>query len=1140
MPRKSLRSRSVLRLLALTLINILSFTGIAHLTPPVAASALLHATPHHRPESIHAKNPAPSQTNQAAQTRLSEAYGKLPLQFETNQGQADAQVKFISRGQGYSLFLTATEAVLALRKAGGERTKNKAKPSSSVASVVRMKLVAANPHSQVSGREPQAGRINYFTGNDARRWRADVPTFARVQYDDVYPGIDLVYYGNQRQLEYDFRLAPGANPNNIRLTFDGANKLEIDRATGDLILHVTEGQVRQHKPVIYQEVNGVKHHVAGHYVLANNQQVSFQIDDYDTTKPLVIDPVVSYATFLGGSAEDFGNSIAVDDAGNAYVTGYTYSTNFPVVGAAQSNPGGTNSFYDAFVTKLNAEGSALIYSTYFGGDRDDIANSIAVDSIGNAYLTGQSQSSNFPTTANAFRRTSTMPDAFVTKLDANGALAYSTLLGSSGNGSDGRGIAIDRAGNAYVTGGTGGITTTPGAFQTASTSGETAFVTKLNPDGSALVYSTYLGGRTTDFGRGIAVDSAGNASVTGTTFSTNFPTMNAFQSAHANGGNGSDAFVTRLNNTGSGLIFSTYLGGGSDDAGTGIAVDTSDNAYVTGYTFSNNFPTVRALDNANGGGFDAFVAKFSFSGSPDYVTYLGGSGDDVGSGIAVDGFRNAYVTGWTSSINFPTADAVQPRAGHADASCAGVCTDAFVTKLNDGGSSLVHSTYLGGNGNENYFGGGFSFRQIFGGIAVNNTGDDVYITGSTSSATTFPTTTPYQPTFGGITDAFVVKLDEVALSGRITELNGNGIAGVTITVTVDRENEPDTAITTETDANGNYRIIDVPGGCSIFVVPSRDGYTFNPPITGGVSSRCDVVFRNEVINFFGGTQAYTISGRVIDAAGNGVSGAQLTLTATRQAFTRQLFTDGSGNFFDGGLLAGDNYMLTLADSFTPSGERRFFSPPSRTFNNLSSNQSVVFEENVRIIGRLTTDGGAALTGGQITYSYTVQRDGFTGGAGSGTANLVFGNTYSVSLPAGSTGIISASQAGYSFNPPGLRFENLRANTTVNFTGTPATTYNIVGRVLDGQGNGIAFLPITLNGSQLREVRTDSNGRYTFANVPAIGTYTVRPAQPLSFGRPTVIYSFKLNTRTFTNLSGNQNADFVAAPFRSPRFSRTRK
>jgi len=536
--------------------------------------------------------------------RVSESYGRLPLHFEANQGQAHKDVRFFSRGAGYGLYLTPSEAVLVLTRPDAKRDVRGVSEPQAKSVALRMSLVGAARKPLVSGLEEQPGKANYFTGNDPAKWRTSVPTYAKVHYSEVYPGIDLLYYGNQRQLEYDFVVAPGADPQNITLAFKGAYKIAID--AGNLVVHVGGSEIRQHKPVIYQEIDGVRREIRGGYVLKGANRVGFRLATYDRSRPLVIDPVLAYSTYLGGGA---GVAIAVDGNGNAYVTGYAGS--IPTTsGAFQGTPRGAR---DAFVTKLNSVGSALVYSTYLGGSSEDSASGIAVDADGNAYITGATNSTDFPPTAGAFQPVFAggLWDAFVTKLDSTGStLVYSTYLGGMGF-DQAFAIAVDDRGHAYTTGRTTSTNfPTVNAFQGFSGGGFDAFVTKLDPTGSALVYSTYLGGSSGEEADGIAVDLQGNAYVTGVTNSTNFRTTSgAFQPAHA-GGNSQEAFVTKLDPIGS-LVYSSYLGGSGYEVGFAIAVDPGGNAYVTGETGSSDFPTTPGAFSHSFHGFfqDAFVAK---------------------------------------------------------------------------------------------------------------------------------------------------------------------------------------------------------------------------------------------------------------------------------------------------------------------------------------------------------------------------------------------------------------------------------------------------------------------------------------------------------------------------------------------------
>jgi hypothetical protein len=684
-------------------------------------------------------------------------YGELPLTFEANQGQVDARVKFLSRTSGYTLFLTGDEAVLTLR--GRLPVTNKARVAKTAHTVQRgaavpragallMKLRDANPAAKVTGVDELPGTANYFIGNDPAKWRAGIPTYAKVKYEGIYSGIDLVYYGNQRQLEYDFIVAPGVDPRRISFDVRGAKKIQRDEH-GELVLNMGDGEIRWRKPVAYQEKDGVRQDVSARYAVGVASRVTFELARYDASRPLYIDPLI-YSTYLGGSGGEnglgSGNGIAVDSAGNAYVVGWTQATSFPTMDPIQAANAGSG---DAVVSKLNSTGSALIYSTYLGGSENDGASRIAVDSEGNAYVVGWTQSTNFPT-VNPFQAANggaecNCYNAFVAKINPEGsALIYSTYLGGTDNDDFGYGIAVDGGGNAYVAGSalTTDFPVTSGAFQTTAPAGG-GFVSKFNSAGSALVYSTYLGGQFSG-ATGIAVDSEDNTYVTGVT-SANFPvTPGAFQTTP---GGGTDAFVTKLNPAGSALVYSTFLGGVSSDSGSDIALDSADNAYIIGATQSTNFPTINALQPVYGGNGDAFVTEINPTGSAlVYSTYLGGSGYDFGNGIAVDNMGNTYVVGDTSSTNFPTANALQPRnAGNGD---------AFVAEINAVGSGLVYSTYLGGE----YGDGG-------GEIALDEN-RNAYLTGSTASPD-FPTMNPLQPTLRDVSNAFVAEIAAAPSSSTI-------------------------------------------------------------------------------------------------------------------------------------------------------------------------------------------------------------------------------------------------------------------------------------------------------------------------------------------------------------------------------------
>ncbi len=637
----------------------------------------------------------------AQEAQVRESFGKLPLSFEENVGQTDASVHFFTRGPGYGLYLTSTEAVMVLKSpkavdivgqdsnpVHSRRQDWNPVPQAAEAppAVVRMQLVGANATPAVTGHDEQPGKVNYFLGNDPAKWHTNVATFARVEYDDVYPGIDLVWHGSPRQLEYDFVAAPGADPTAIRLRFAHADRIELD-AAGDLVLHTGGQELRQHAPVVYQDVGGQRQEVASRFVL-EGQQVRFDVAAYDAGRPLVIDPVLSYSTYLGGSYTELGNALAVDPAsGDALLTGHTQSTNFPTANPLQASNQGSE---DVFVTRLNASGSALVFSTYLGGSGYDSGSDLAVDpASGDTLVTGHTYSTDFPT-ANPLQAVNRGGfDVFVTRLNAGGsALVFSTYLGGS-LGEYGTALAVDPAtGDALLTGETYSTnfpTANPLQPSCAETFCHDAFVTRLSAAGSALVFSTYLGGSDGDGGTALAVDPAsGDALVTGYTESRNFPPANPL---YARNTGGLDVFVTRLNAAGSALVFSTYLGGSNEDGGRALAVDpASGDALVAGYTQSPNFPTANPLQASNRGGADGFVARLNAAGSAlVFSTYLGGSSHDIGLAVVVDpASGDALVTGYTWSTNFPTANPLQPVLG-------GGAYDAFVTRI---GSSPVAYYYV--------------------------------------------------------------------------------------------------------------------------------------------------------------------------------------------------------------------------------------------------------------------------------------------------------------------------------------------------------------------------------------------------------------------------------------------------------------
>ncbi len=716
--------------------------------------------------------------------------------FEPNQGQTDASVRFIARGGGYGLFLTEREAVLSLHAPAAAKN---APPKSSV---VRMTLAGANLHPEVSGTALLPGKSNYFIGNDASKWRRNVPQFGRVEYAQVYPGIDLIYYGSQGHLEYDFEVAPGTDARTIQLGFEGASSVKVD--SGDLLLATDAGDVRLEAPRVYQLDGNVRKPVAGHFALLAADRVGFEIGDYDRTKTLVIDPVLSYSTYLGGSGSELHPSIAVDSALDMYVTGATSSTDFPVTDGSTLKGGATT---NVFVAKFDPTGATLQFAGYFGGTGADSPVGIAVDAATNIYVAGTTNSTDFPTSTSAFQQTPKSPGnqhAFVSVLNSNAgsntySFGYSTYLSGS-NTDTASGMTLDNKGFVYVIGITNStdfpLAPSAGTFQSTLQGANAFFISKVAPTSTgsnSLNFSTYFGGgfptSGTVSGGAIAVDNNANVSniyftggtnyiFTGQNSQTDFPIRNAFQpcldTVPSNPPQTTcptdvtlpDAFVAKLNpgtTTGAQLLYCTYLGGTGTDVGLGIGLDASGNAYVTGSTNSSAFPlqtapnnTIKGPQQSLGGGIDGFVGKISNpatgtgNGTTNvqflYFTYLGGAADDVGNAIAVDGVQGAEVVGTTKSSNFPVAAAFQGSLKGTQ--------DAFVARLDTLGTTTTtgngqYISYLGGTGTETGTG------------VVIDSDSNVYVTGETTS-TDFPVTPDaHQKTKAGgagVPDAYIAKL----------------------------------------------------------------------------------------------------------------------------------------------------------------------------------------------------------------------------------------------------------------------------------------------------------------------------------------------------------------------------------------------
>lgn len=648
---------------------------------------------------------------------------KLPPRFEPNRGQAPSSADFISYGDGFRLLIERNGATLQSVEAGGS-------------GVIGWRVVGAAEDGELAGLDRLPGVSSYFLGNNPSKWIQGAPHYESLKRSNIYDGIDLIYRGSEeRAIEYDFVLAPGADPSTIALEFEGV-KLSIDK-NGDLVLTSGDRELRQKRPVLFQEFAGERRPIEGSFVEISENRVGFQVGEYDPGLPLVIDPVLDYSSYLGGDDVDSVRTLAVDKDGNTYLGGRTDSFDFP-----ETNRIGGRGLGDAFVTKINAAGDAVLYSTVIGGAGDDAANAIAVNDAGEVFLTGFNRSLSFPVTADAFQDfyAGGSSDVFVSKLSADGtALMYSTYIGGSFN-DFANGIAIDAEGNAYITGATSSFNypTTAGAFQPIRGGFDLdIIVTKLNPAGTGLAYSTFIISEFEDEGYSIAVDAEGKAYVGGFTGGLFFPvTSNAFQRFCD-----FDGFVTKFNPAGSRVEYSTCLGGSRLDEVRGLAIDGSGTAYMTGFTRSLNFPVTQ--DNPLircGSAEDAFAARLNDAGSDlVFSGCLGGDRTDVGRGIALDSDGNAYVIGDTDSSDFPvTPDAISGvRQGGID---------AFVFQVEAGGNALLSSTYLGGE------------REETGSAIAIGSDGRAHIGGSTDSGR-FPTTEGApQPENAGLFDGFVARL----------------------------------------------------------------------------------------------------------------------------------------------------------------------------------------------------------------------------------------------------------------------------------------------------------------------------------------------------------------------------------------------
>jgi Beta-propeller repeat len=943
---------------------------------------------------------------------LTSAYGKLPLAFEANQGQSAALVRYLARGQGYQLFLTNQEAVLTLREPTAAGTKSvkattplaarthRKLPVAEIASALRVHFDGANSAAEIIGTEQLPGKTNYFIGGDRTKWHTDVPSYAAVRYQGIYPGVDVLFYGREQRLEYDFVVAPGADPKAIALGISGARKLQID-SHGDLVMSAPGGKVTLQKPLVYQEVNGERREIGGIYAIASDRQVRFSVAKYDHTKPLTIDPILDYSTFLGGSGTgtlgDSAFALAVDAAGNAYLAGQTFSTDYPQMNPESSTPpsdiaaDGT-----AFVSELSPDGSTLLYSTYLGGSgTGDIAEAITVDTATpvNIYVTGETFSTDFPVSGNALTPpptgTATGGSAFVTKLNPtlSGAnqLVYSTILGGD-TSDDGHAIAVDTTGNIYVDGitfSTNFPTLNPLFTQTSLLNGN-AFLTEINPSTGALVFSTYLGGTGAgggitfpfaDDAFGIAFGGSSEVFLVGATTSTDFPTHGTqVDPCRASG----SAFLTEINVATPAVTYSTCLGGTTEELGNAIALGPGNLAYLTGETFSPNFPTVPAGNTipaqgafagpSNSVGF--FSVINTTTGALTYSTLLGGSNGDIGNAIAVDSSGNAYITGFTGSSNFPiTQGAFQTTDNNVQGT-------TFITEVNPAGANaqaqLVYSTYLGGSK-----GAGTNPFMADIGLGIALLAGNVYVDGQAGTAD-FPTTTgAFQTSFNVGSGSFTTYAAELTLTPTIsftpTSINfGTQLLSTTSLpqfVTITNNTGSAVALTPAASNTGGNTAdfattagtcgapASVPAGSSCTV-----GVTFTPSAAGARATTL------QIFDALDGTGHPLL----VALSGNGsATAANITVTPTSLTLPGALLTTTS----TGSVSIGNNGNLPLSISSIAAAPGLFTETSMTAACNNGAFPIVIASGGNPCVVTVTFSPVAATTPGPVAGSLTITQTG---------------------------------------------------------------------------------------------------------------------------------------------------------------------
>lgn len=811
--------------------------------------------------------------------------------FEANRGQADPSVAFVARGPGYAVLLQRNGSAGYGFPAGVE---GEAQPP------LRIELLGQRAPADVEGEQPMVSVTNYYRGNLPADWHSGIPHYGRVRFDGVYPGIDLMWRSRGADLEYEFLAAAGADPGQIRVRFSGASRVSID-ARGNLVLETPAGRIQHRRPVAWQEIAGTRRNVQIELRLSG-VTAGFRLGPYDHQRPLWIDPVLSYSSYVGGAGYDAGYAIATDGSGGVYMTGTTASIGFPTQG---SNIYSNN---DAFVTKFNESG-VLLYTTILAGNGNTSGQAIAADSSGNVYIAGTTEASNFPVTSGAWQTVfGGVADAFAAKFNSSGNLVYATYIGGTGQEA-GTGIAIDPSGNAYVSGYTSSLfPTTKGAAQTLYGGGSAdAFVVKLNPTGSAAVYATLLGGTGTDEAEAIVVDAAGHACIAGFTNSTDLVVHAALQPSP--GGEG-DALIACLSADGTAWTMVSYFGGSNLDQAYAVAIDASGNLYVAGTTYSPDFPiTSGVFQPANAGSYDAFIAKLNPGGMLVYATYIGGNGSDAATTVAVGSTGDVWIGGYTTSTNFPLSGAWQ--------SVAGGSFDGFISHLSPNAAVLLTSSYLGGSGDDRVLG-----------IALDPAGL-VLATGSTLSIN-FPVTPgAMQGAAPAGMNAFLanINLPAYSISGQVTTQAGAPLSGVEVTLSGAG------AGSTSTDSNGNFFFNNLPEGNTYTVTPTLNSYAFSPSSQTLSSLNANQTAKLTAI------VVYSIFGNIALTGAGPLSGVIVMLSGTVNSSAA---TDVNGNYSFNGLATG-------AYTVTPSLKGYVFNPFNQAFSSLSSNQTANFTASTSVL-----------------------------------------------------------------------------------------------------------------------------------------------------------------------------------------------